>query len=165
MSADYEEITETPKLQNPKAKVPKVVTFWRPLGFKPQLACTGSLQSSDYTEWIVGSRKSSRLLLLNYFFFFLSPLIFPVCLPDSPSLLKSWEQQKYSKWVFYFYISLLKYSIPSDSHSLSLPALWRGKLASSHNRDLVAVTKQGMCILSWGGVSVTIGSRWSVLLP
>ncbi|NWH48788.1 ZCHC9 protein, partial [Fregata magnificens] len=27
MSADYEEITETPKLQKPKAKVPKVVTF------------------------------------------------------------------------------------------------------------------------------------------
>ncbi|CAN0306220.1 unnamed protein product [Bubo scandiacus] len=27
MSADYEEITETPKLQNPKVKVPKVVTF------------------------------------------------------------------------------------------------------------------------------------------
>uniref|UniRef100_A0A8D0FLM2 Zinc finger CCHC-type containing 9 n=1 Tax=Strix occidentalis caurina TaxID=311401 RepID=A0A8D0FLM2_STROC len=27
MSADYEEITETPKLQKPKVKVPKVVTF------------------------------------------------------------------------------------------------------------------------------------------
>ncbi|KAF1415049.1 Zinc finger CCHC domain-containing protein 9, partial [Spheniscus magellanicus] len=27
MSADYEEITETPKLQNPKAKIPKVVIF------------------------------------------------------------------------------------------------------------------------------------------
>lgn len=126
------------------------------LGSNPRLACTASLQGSDCTTWIAGSRNSSRLLQLNYYFFFCPP-IFPACHLYSPSLLNS------CKWVSYFFISLLKYSFPFDLHSLSLPALWRGKLAASPNRDLVAVTSQGMCILSRG--AVTTGFRWSVLLP
>lgn len=83
MSADYEEITEAPKLQKTKVKVPKVVTFWKPFGCKP--LCIASLQSKDYTQWV---SDSSTLLLQNYVGFFCPPLIFPFASQTHPANCK-----------------------------------------------------------------------------
>lgn len=152
--------------KNEKWKYPKLWLSESLLALN-HFTCTASLWSRDYTEWVADSRKSNRLLLQNYvaffFFFFFGPRHFSICLPDSPSLLQSCKPQKYSKWVFYFRVSLPKYSIPSDLQSLWLPALWKGKLAASWDRDLAAVTKQGMCVLSQG--LMTSGFLWSALLP